>query len=124
MYACNRISSSIWHIQTALYNIWSTNFYDDYPTVEPTAIAVSSLEASTILLGCLSWKFAREGKKALPFADLFSVLGVQLQLGRSLEGEIWIQNKAECVLSITATVDQFLVNGKIHAGRLLRCTAS
>ena len=116
VYAFNRVSRSIWHIQTSLFNVWATNFYDDYPTVEPEETAASSLEASTILLDSLGWKFAREGKKALPFADVFSVLGVQLKLDKTSRGELWLQNKPERVTNIVAAVEQFFNNGKIHAG--------
>ena len=116
VYAFNRISRSLWHIQTAMFNVWSTNFYDDYPTVEPGEVATSSLEASSLLLDCLGWKFAKEGKKALPFAEVFSVLGVQLHLGNSSKGEIWMQNKPDRVASISATVERLHDRGKIHAG--------
>eukprot|EP00434_Breviolum_minutum_P045097 symbB.v1.2.040360.t1/scaffold7170.1/size12902/1 len=116
VYAFNRISRFLWHIQMAMFNIWSTNFYDDYPTVEPGEVATSSLEASSLLLDCLGWKFAKEGKKALPFAEVFSVLGVQLRLGNSSKGEIWMQNKPDRVASISATVERLHDRGKIHAG--------
>ena len=107
VYAFNRVSRSIWHIQTSLFNVWATNFYDDYPTVEPEETAASSLEASTILLDSLGWKFAREGKKALPFADAFSVLGVQLKLDKTSRGELWLQNKPERVTNIGAVLQQW-----------------
>ena len=45
VYAFNRISRSLWHIQTAMFNVWSTNFYDDYPTVEAGEVAESSLRS-------------------------------------------------------------------------------
>ena len=75
-----------------------------------------SYGASSLLLDCLGWKFAKEGKKALPFAEVFSVLGVQLHLGNSSKGEIWMQNKPDRVASISATVERLHDRGKIHAG--------
>ena len=53
-------------IQTALFNVWATNFYDDYPTVEPEATAASSLEASTLLLD-LGVKVCQRGQEGLAF---------------------------------------------------------
>ena len=41
VYAFSRLSRSVWHIQTSLVSIWSTVFYDDFPTVEAAETAQS-----------------------------------------------------------------------------------
>ena len=47
---------------------------------------------------------------------MFSVLGVQLKLDKTSQGELWLQNKPERISNIVATVEQFFNNGRIHAG--------
>lgn len=51
----NRLSRSLWHIQTTLFSVWSTVDYDDYPTVEPDA--TSAKECAEGVLRALGRKF-------------------------------------------------------------------
>ena len=113
VYAFNRLSRSLWRIQTSLFSIWSTVFYDDFPTVETTETAQTALECAEGLLQALGWKFATEGKKALPFQESFNVLGVTLHLGGSSKGYFELHNKTERVESLLPTVDKVLDDGKI-----------
>ncbi len=94
VYAFNRLSRSLWHIQTSLFPI-STVFYDDFPTVEAAETAQTALACAEGLLQALGWKFATEGKKALPFQESFNVLGVRVHLGGSPKGYFELQNKPE-----------------------------
>ena len=115
VYAFNRVSRSIWHIQTELFAIWSTVFYDDFPTVEPTQTASSARETAAGLLDALGWRFAREGKKALPYESCFNVLGVSMDLGSSQKGLVTICNKADRIDSLLNTVCDILDRQKISA---------
>ena len=88
VYAFNRLSRSLWHIQTSLFSIWSTVFYDDFSTVEPEQTSSTARECAEGLLECLGWRYAKEGKKALPFATSFNVLGLTMQLQGSSHGRL------------------------------------
>ena len=45
------------------------------------------------LLDALGWRFARDGDKAQPFHQVFSVLGVSADLSRVANGEVTLRNK-------------------------------
>ena len=112
VYAFNRLSRSLWHIQTSLFAIWSTVFYDDYPTVETEQTSGTARDCAEGLLRALGWKFATEGKKALPFADSFNVLGVSMHLQGTTQGFFELHNKPERVESLLHTVEKMLDAGK------------
>ena len=113
VYAFNRLSRSLWHIQTSLFSIWSTVFYDDFPTVEPESTSVTARECAEGLFRALGWKFATEGKKALPFSSSFNVLGVSMHLHESPKGVFALHNKPERVDSLLHTVEKILDEGKL-----------
>lgn len=79
VYAFNRLSKSLWHLQTSLLNILGTVYYDDFPMIEMQSTAGSARACSEQLLRLLGWQFA-EGKKALPFDNVFTVLGINRRL--------------------------------------------
>ena len=53
------------------------------PTVETDQTSESAREAAAGLLDALGWRFARDGKKALP-SERFNVLGVCMDLSQSV----------------------------------------
>lgn len=80
VYAFNRLSKSLWHLQTCLLSIMGTLYYDDFPMLELRSNAGSARECSEQLLKLLGWQFAEEGRKALPFDEVFTVLGINVDL--------------------------------------------
>ena len=98
----------IWQIQTELFAVWCTVFYNDFPTVEPQPTADSAREVGEGMLDVLGWRFAREGKKALPYDECFNVLGVSMDLRTSCDGMVAICNKADRVESLLQTVNGIL----------------
>ena len=73
VYAFNRLSKSLWHLQTCL-NIMGTVYYDDFPMLDFKATSDSARKCSEDLLKLLGWQFAEDGRKALPFDTVFTVL--------------------------------------------------
>ena len=57
-----------------------TVYYDDFPMLELRSNAGSARECSEQLLKLLGWQFAEEGRKALPFDEVFTVLGINMDL--------------------------------------------
>ena len=80
VYAFNRLSKSLWHLQTCLLSIMGTLYYDDFPMLELRSTAGSARECSEQLLRLLGRQFAEEGRKALPFDEVFTVLGINVDL--------------------------------------------
>ena len=114
VYAFNRVSRSIWHILTHQLNLWMTVYYDDFPILEPEETAASADECIAEMLDLLGWRFARSGKKAIPFSPTFDVLGVTVDLQHIAGGEILLKNKDSRVATLTSSLDDLLNAGKLE----------
>ena len=68
------------------------------------------------LLKLLGRQFAEEGRKALPFDKVFTVLGVNMDLSQSRVGRVLIANKPERVHSLIATVGNVCHKGRVERG--------
>ena len=113
VYFFNRASKNLWWLFQKMFMVIGTTYYDDYPTVEPEATAGSARACQELLLTSLGWKFAKEGKKALDFSQVFDVLGISLDLSGCNKGNFSINNKASRVEKILSQVDQFVTRGSV-----------
>ena len=113
VYFFNRASKNLWWLFQKMFMVIGTTYYDDYPTVEPEATAGSARACQELLLTSLGWKFAKEGKKALDFSQVFDVLGISLDLSGCNRGNFSINNKASRVEKILSQVDQFVTRGSM-----------
>ena len=50
VYAFNRITRSLWHMLSRLLSQWMTVYYDDFPMVEPSETAESTVSRTSYLL--------------------------------------------------------------------------
>ena len=116
VYAFNRLSKSLWHLQTCLLSIMGTVYYDDFPTLECQATSFSARECSESLLKMLGWQFAQEGRKALPFDKVFTVLGINMDLSQSRVGRVVIVNKPERVQTLMAAVGDLCKRESVERG--------
>lgn len=116
VYGFNRVSRSLWHIMAVKLRLLHTVYYDDFPSVEFEATAESAARYTAELLDLLGWKFAREGKKAKPFAETFEVLGVQIKLSELYKGQLVLQNKPSRIVSLQESVHKFLERRRVHPG--------
>ena len=58
----------------------SSVFFDDFPLFTPASSGNEADQAASELLDMLGWRHAKSGKKGLPFALAFDVLGLNLNL--------------------------------------------
>ena len=93
-----------------------TVYYDDFPMVEPCETAGSAELCMAEILDLLGWKFARSGHKATPFASVFDVLGVTIDLKDVHRGTVVLKNKKSRVESLTALLDRLICDGKVDSG--------
>ena len=96
VYAFNRVSKSIWHILCHQLSLWMTVYCDDFPMLEPEETSVSAEESIGEFLDVLGWKYAKTGKKALPFSEKFDVLGVSVDLRQLVSGTDCRTSLQEC----------------------------
>ena len=113
VYGFNRVAKSLWHIMVSLGGVWATQYFDDFPNVETTELATSSRSFMEFLLHALGWKYAMEGKKAEPYATSFKVLGVELFLDRTGDGQITVSNKRERIDDLVRKLGDILDRGTL-----------
>eukprot|EP00435_Cladocopium_sp_Y103_P042429 s357_g11.t1 len=93
VYSFNRVSRSLHHLICKLLWGHCTCFYDDYPTISPTASSTILSKAMSSLLTYLGWDHAKVGVKAVDFAASFNALGVSVQLDSLNKGSFILCNK-------------------------------
>ena len=115
VYAFNRLSKSLWHLQTCILSIMGTVYFDDFPMLEFQATSASARECSENLLELLGWQFA-EGRKALPFDNVFTVFGINMDLPQSRAGRVPSGNKPDRVQSLLAAGSGLCTKGRVERG--------
>ena len=116
VYAFNRLSKSLWHLQTCLLNIMGTVYYDDFPMLDFKATSGSARKCSEDLLKLLGWQFAEDGRKALRFDCVFTVLGINMDLSQSSVGKVTICTRPDRVQSLLDTVEGLCSRGRVERG--------
>lgn len=117
VYSFNRVSRSLHHILCKLLWCPCTCFYDDFPTVSPSASASVLSKALTAVLNLLGWDHAQLGSKALDFAADFNALGISVQLQQLHRGSFVLANKQGRVDRIRRMLDQVEQLGTISKSR-------
>ena len=93
VYAFNRIGASLrFLIQQVLKGVL-TVFYDDFPFLETSQCSQLMETMTSRFLTLLGWKHAMQGDKGVPFQQVFTVLGAELNLSSLSTGKIFVSNK-------------------------------
>ena len=117
VYGFVRVSQAIWYIITRLLHAVTSHYFDDFPTVERTAgCKVLSLAVSAVL-DMLGWTHAKEGDKALNFAEAFDLLGVNFNLATLPAGVLTVSNKQSRLEKLCQTLDGISMEGEISAAK-------
>ena len=103
VYAFNRISASIRFLLQKRFRMVLTNFYDDFPLLEPLQSCELLDKIVSRFLKLLGWRFA-EGDKNPPFGSSFNVLGSNLDLTAFQKRRVVLQNKAGRMERIAAII--------------------
>ena len=110
VYAFNRFGRAIWRAMTVTLDLVLTQFYDDFPHLEPEATAVHARMIATEFLDLLgiSWS---GGPKDKEFALVFEPLGVRVDLSDFADKAAFsISNKPSRIESICGQLDDILAS--------------
>ena len=113
VYAFNRVAKSLWFLMVRLGAVWTTQYFDDFPNIEMEVLASSSRGFMEFLLNAVGWRFAGTGKKAPPYAPIFKVLGVEVNLTEVDIGKLVIQNKPDRVGQIKQFICDVMDRGRM-----------
>ena len=75
-----RVSTALSHIIAFGLGVWAGTFFDDFPILCRGDLANQTEQQVSLLLDLLGMRFAREGKKWMPFSEQMEVLGVVIDL--------------------------------------------
>ena len=92
VYAFNRGARALWHIAVVWLKLITTQFYDDFPSLELLDNTKGARITFEAMLDLLGWKCSDNPKKSLPFDVVFKMLGVQVDLSQMVNGRVLVCN--------------------------------
>ena len=113
VYGFNKLAKALQFLLLCDFGVLALNFYDDYPTVDFSSVADNTTDVVSQFLRLMGWRHAVSGKKATPFSETFTALGVNFHLSKLFEGTLTIGNKPERLTRIAK-----MVKGVLDAGKL------
>ena len=90
-----------------------TNFFDDFTVLASYANSSHVQAVVSFMFRKLGWQVADEDKKNKPFAEVFDVLGVRVDLSQQHEGTVSVSNTPERIDELRDFVRQVLARGFI-----------
>ena len=118
--AFNRVAKGVRQILVKVFRLVVSNFYDDFCHLELDCLVETSHELALAVMQLLGWSVANDEHKALPFAKLFTILGVQLDLNEACRGLLRVANKEGRVAAILELVEKICQEGTLHPGLLAK----
>ena len=84
------------YVLSVLFGLVLTQYVDDFPQVEPQAVAESAHRTAVEVMNLLGWHVKADGPKAAPFAASFTSLGVVFSFGEmASHGIVQVANKPD-----------------------------
>ena len=94
VYGSVRVAQALWFVVAKLLKAITCNYFDDFIMIKKTEGAKVLSSAFGAVLDILGWVYAKEGDKALGFAEAFDALGVTHSLQDTRLGSFEVANKA------------------------------
>jgi len=103
VYCFNEVARGLQYILLDLFGIVCSNYYDDFPILEPEATATDAAQVAIEVLSLLGWLVKPETAEA-EVLPAFDALGVHLDFTAMPSGEFAVGNKATRVVALRAEV--------------------
>ena len=113
VYAFNKSAKALQHLLLEDFAIVTTNYFDDFPTLEFRAAEDVTTGVVSQFFQLLGWRHAVSGKKAKPFQDTFAALGVEYNLQKLSQGYFTLGNKPERLERIARMVSKVAEEGRV-----------
>ncbi|CAE7222566.1 unnamed protein product [Symbiodinium sp. CCMP2592] len=121
VYGFVRTSRSLHKLLLKIFKLPSSVYFDDYPMF---STSLSSSDTDGIIsefLDILGWGHAKTGSKSHPFAEVFSVLGMQIDLSNLSKRSIVLSNKPGRIDRIVEKLESVAASGflTVHQAQIL-----
>lgn len=90
-----RVSAALFFILTAGLKIWTSSFFDDFPTLSVQGYSSSADSSVRLLFDLLGVGYAKEGKKNTQFDERMKALGIVFDFSNSGSGVVLICHTPE-----------------------------
>ena len=109
----NRAARALKKVMIRSLSCMMTNYFDDYPQLEPVLTSEGCEECVKELFDLLGWTISTDDSKDKRFGFSFDLLGVRVDLNAMMKGRLVVANKPERLLELRATVRQVLSRGSL-----------
>ena len=103
-----RLARAIWWLGVCGCKLLWTSFYDDYTAYSKPAVSRNTDATIETLFRLLGWVFAEEGDKCMPFGDVCTALGVDLDLTMSSQGLSFVKNTESRVQELCKDLEEVI----------------
>ena len=108
-----RVSAALFHVITLGLGVWAGAFFDDFPVLCRGNVARQTEQHVAHLLYLLGMRFARDGKKWVPFSDSMEVLGVVIDLSCFNDGVVYFRHTESRKAELDETITKHLSSNQM-----------
>ena len=120
VHAFLRASASLWFLLVKEFLVLATNYFDDFVTLAEDTEASAVTACVHMFFKLVGWAFAAEGPKAPDFAELFTALGVTINVGCLHTGLVTVGNTESRREELLKVLDELLTSRKLTKPEALR----
>lgn len=108
VYSFNRFSKALQIVGSRLFSLTWTCYFDDFTQFDLAVMGDSAQNTAEGFLDLVGWKFSTKESKRSPMAQIFSVLGVTVDLTSCRSGIVVIRNKESRVAQIKHEISEII----------------
>jgi len=120
VHAFLRASASLWFLLVKEFLVLATNYFDDFVTFAEDTEASAVTACVHMFFKLVGWAFAAEGPKAPDFAELFTALGVTINVGCLHTGLVTVGNTESRRQELLKVLDELVTSRKLTKPEALR----
>ena len=120
VHAFLRFSRSLWYVLFKDLIVLVTNYFDDCAAMSSVVEATSVQSCVHMVFKLVGWQFAETGDKAPSFSELFSALGVCINVSKLHNGLVTVGNTESRRQELIGVLDELLRTKKLQRADALR----
>ena len=120
VYSFLRTSHSLWWLACMALSIVWTLYYDDFICLSSSMLASHTDNCVRAFFFLLGWQFSSSGDKHMDFSEVFTALGVTVQLSSCLDGRLTISNTTRRIKELVEAIQSILSSGSLSKAQALK----
>ena len=120
VYSFLRTSHSLWWLACMALSIVWTLYYDDFICLSSSRLASHTDNCVRAFFFLLGWQFSSSGDKHMDFSEVFTALGVTVQLSSCLDGCLTISNTTRRIKELVEAIQSITSSGTLAKAQALK----